>query len=475
MSFLRRQAITAALTANAVRPVSDLPGRRDGVLPGLADHRAVAAPARGDPRGHRGPAATGSRRPQVTRAGRAQRRRARLPDLAQPAGAAPGRERAGRGARRELPRRSSTSSPRRPTSRRRGGSSSTRSGFGNNGGAGRAQHRVRARGQAQPPRRLRARRRASPTAARPCCSRSTAAPGRSARRTSRRCPLMYHLAAKGWVCVAINYRLAPRDAFPAQIIDVKKGIAWIRENIASYGGDPDYIAITGGSAGGHLCALAALTPNDPEWQPGFEDVDTSVQVAVPALRRLRLRRRDRAQAGGADARLLPRPAGRSAPVRRRPRGVRGRHPDSCGSPRTHRTSWSSTAPTTASSASTRPGCSSRSCARRRNGRSPTSSCTAPSTPSTSSRRSGPRTSCARSTGTCTGTGTSTAGKSRRTRALVRCRRDCLRDTLSGMTPFSASPRPAPPHRPRDDRRRHAPGAAPCADRGKRPTTPLPGC
>ena len=94
-------------------------------------------------------------------------------------------------------------------------------------------------------------------------------------------PLMHHLAAKGWVCVAINYRLAPRDPFPAHIIDVKKGIAWIRQNIAAYGGDPDYIAITGGSAGGHLCALAALTPNDPEWQPGFEDVDTTVQVAVP--------------------------------------------------------------------------------------------------------------------------------------------------------------------------------------------------
>ncbi|GAB3264220.1 alpha/beta hydrolase fold domain-containing protein [Nocardioides dilutus] len=94
-------------------------------------------------------------------------------------------------------------------------------------------------------------------------------------------PLMRHLAAKGWICVAINYRLAPRDPFPAQIIDVKQGIAWIRENIATYGGDPDYIAITGGSAGGHLTALAALTANDPAWQPGFEDVDTSVQVAVP--------------------------------------------------------------------------------------------------------------------------------------------------------------------------------------------------
>lgn len=94
-------------------------------------------------------------------------------------------------------------------------------------------------------------------------------------------PLMRHLAAKGWVCVAINYRLASRDPFPAQIIDVKRAIAWIREHIADYGGDPGYIAITGGSAGGHLAALAAVTPNDPAYQPGFEDADTSVAAAIP--------------------------------------------------------------------------------------------------------------------------------------------------------------------------------------------------
>lgn len=94
-------------------------------------------------------------------------------------------------------------------------------------------------------------------------------------------PLMYHMAERGWICVAINYRLSPRAAFPAHIIDVKKAIAWIRKNIAEYGGNPDYIAITGGSAGGHLSSLAALTPNREEWQPGFEDVDTTVQAAVP--------------------------------------------------------------------------------------------------------------------------------------------------------------------------------------------------
>jgi acetyl esterase/lipase len=64
-------------------------------------------------------------------------------------------------------------------------------------------------------------------------------------------PLMYHMSERGWLCVAINYRLSPTDAFPAHIIDVKKAIAWIKENIADYGGDPNFIAITGGSAGGH--------------------------------------------------------------------------------------------------------------------------------------------------------------------------------------------------------------------------------
>jgi len=94
-------------------------------------------------------------------------------------------------------------------------------------------------------------------------------------------PLMYHMARSGWICVAINYRLSPREAFPAHIIDVKKAIAWLRENIAEYGGNPDFIAITGGSAGGHLSSLAALTPNRAEWQPEFEQADTRIQAAVP--------------------------------------------------------------------------------------------------------------------------------------------------------------------------------------------------
>lgn len=100
-------------------------------------------------------------------------------------------------------------------------------------------------------------------------------------KTHQARPLMNRMAAKGWVCVAINYRLSPRDPWPAHIVDVKRAITWVRDNIGAYGGDPDYLVITGGSAGGHLAALAALPPGDPQFQPGFEDADTSVQAAVP--------------------------------------------------------------------------------------------------------------------------------------------------------------------------------------------------
>jgi len=94
-------------------------------------------------------------------------------------------------------------------------------------------------------------------------------------------PLMMHLARRGWVCVAANYRLSPSATFPDHLIDVKQALRWVRENISEHGGDPDFVVITGGSAGGHLSALAALTANQPEFQPGFEEVDTSVQAAVP--------------------------------------------------------------------------------------------------------------------------------------------------------------------------------------------------
>ena len=94
-------------------------------------------------------------------------------------------------------------------------------------------------------------------------------------------PMMFELVARGWVCVTVNYRLSPRATWPEHVVDCKRALAWVKEHIAEYGGDPEFVAVSGGSAGGHLCAHLALTAGDRSLQPGFEDADTSVQACVP--------------------------------------------------------------------------------------------------------------------------------------------------------------------------------------------------
>ncbi|WP_250655592.1 alpha/beta hydrolase [Alkalimarinus coralli] len=94
-------------------------------------------------------------------------------------------------------------------------------------------------------------------------------------------PLMNRLAEMGWVCVAISYRLSPKATFPDHIIDCKKALVWVKHHIAEYGGNPDFILATGGSAGGHLSALLTLTEKVAAFQPGFEHEDTSVKGCIP--------------------------------------------------------------------------------------------------------------------------------------------------------------------------------------------------
>lgn len=94
-------------------------------------------------------------------------------------------------------------------------------------------------------------------------------------------PLMALMASHGWVCFNAAYGLSPRATFPEHLIDIKRALAWIRQHGAEYGADPDFVVVTGGSAGGHLAALMALTPNDPEYQPGFEGIDTALQGCIP--------------------------------------------------------------------------------------------------------------------------------------------------------------------------------------------------
>ena len=93
--------------------------------------------------------------------------------------------------------------------------------------------------------------------------------------------LMSHMAEQGWVCLSIDYRVAPNHAWPQHITDVKTAIAWARANVDKFGGDRDFVAVAGTSAGGHLAALAGLTPSDPEFDATLpEGSDTSVDAVV---------------------------------------------------------------------------------------------------------------------------------------------------------------------------------------------------
>jgi acetyl esterase/lipase len=93
--------------------------------------------------------------------------------------------------------------------------------------------------------------------------------------------LLSHLAEQGWVCLSIDYRVSPHHRWPRHVADVKAAVAWARANVDRYGGDRDFVAIAGCSAGGHLAALTGLTPDDRDLHIDLpDDADTSVDAVV---------------------------------------------------------------------------------------------------------------------------------------------------------------------------------------------------
>ena len=75
-----------------------------------------------------------------------------------------------------------------------------------------------------------------------------------------------NLAEHGYVVMSINYKLQAKGAapiWPQNLHDCKTAVRWLRANAARLHLDPDRIAVAGGSAGGHLASLVALTkPED---------------------------------------------------------------------------------------------------------------------------------------------------------------------------------------------------------------------
>nr|WP_214460432.1 alpha/beta hydrolase [Flavihumibacter fluvii] len=90
-------------------------------------------------------------------------------------------------------------------------------------------------------------------------------------------PFFRHLAAQGHLIMDVAYRLAPETDMLGMVQDVKRAIAWIKENAKNYGINPDMIVIGGGSSGAHLALLAAYTANNPQFTPKeLEGKDLSV-------------------------------------------------------------------------------------------------------------------------------------------------------------------------------------------------------
>lgn len=99
---------------------------------------------------------------------------------------------------------------------------------------------------------------------------------RSGRKSFEARALLFRLASQGWVTISANYRLRPDADFFDHLADAKRVIAWVREHGQEYGADISTLYLSGSSAGGHMSSIAALTQNDPRYQPGFEEADTSV-------------------------------------------------------------------------------------------------------------------------------------------------------------------------------------------------------
>ena len=74
------------------------------------------------------------------------------------------------------------------------------------------------------------------------------------------------LARAGYVAVSVDYRLGA-GAWPTNLYDCKNAVRFLRAHAAQYRLDPERIAVAGGSAGGHLALMVALTAGKDGFEP----------------------------------------------------------------------------------------------------------------------------------------------------------------------------------------------------------------
>ena len=90
------------------------------------------------------------------------------------------------------------------------------------------------------------------------------------------------MAKRGYVSMAIDYRLAEEARFPANIQDCHAAVRYLRAHAAKYKIDPEKIGVVGGSAGAHLAGLLATTTKvkSLHGNGGNAGVSSAVQAAV---------------------------------------------------------------------------------------------------------------------------------------------------------------------------------------------------
>lgn len=90
------------------------------------------------------------------------------------------------------------------------------------------------------------------------------------------------LGREGYVCIATEYRLSEEAQWPEPLFDIKTAIRWMRTNHETLGIDPERIAVSGNSSGGHLGLLAAATANMEQFEGvgGHAGVSTQVSAAI---------------------------------------------------------------------------------------------------------------------------------------------------------------------------------------------------
>lgn len=94
-------------------------------------------------------------------------------------------------------------------------------------------------------------------------------------------PFADALAARGYVVAAVSYRLAPKFKFPAQLVDARTAVRFLRANAKTYDLDPAHLAASGFSAGGHLSLMLGLAGPNPDLDGTlYPDQSGNVQCVV---------------------------------------------------------------------------------------------------------------------------------------------------------------------------------------------------